>query len=786
MSIRILTLAVGAGLLLAAGSLQGAAPSPTRWQKTMDQFKAADAKAMPAAEGVLFIGSSSIRLWDLEKSFPGKGYINRGFGGSYIADSTHYADDIVFPYRPTTIVMFAGGNDLAGDLPPDVVADDFRKFANKVHSKLPKTRIIFIAVKASQSRWAIRDRIQACNKEVKAFCDQDERLVFVDAFDAMLGEDGLPRAELLREDKLHLSDAGYELWTSLVKPHLPADDKQSAVEGPADLILHNGKVAVVDQAFTLAQAIAVRDGRILQVGANADVLALRGEKTEVIDLQGRLAMPGLIDSHTHPGSASMHEFDHPVPDMETVADVLDYIRQRAAAVGEGEWVQVSQIFITRLREQRYPTRAELDAAAPKNPVVFSTGPDASVNSMALELSGIDRDFRTTGSGEIERDPETGEPTGILRGNTKRYLKTTSAPGKKPTTADREERLKLLFADYNAVGITCIADRNASDTAIQNYDALRRRGELTLRIACSHALSTSESVPEIQAKLKEIAAHPLCRGDNMLRIVGVKAFQDGGMLTGSAYMTKPWGVSKIYSIVDPRYQGVLFIEKDKLLEIVRTTIDANLQFTAHSVGDGAVRNLLDVYETIAKDREIQSVRPCITHCNFMSENDVQRMADLGVVADIQPAWLYLDGKTLRDQFGEERLRWFQPLKSLFEAGAIAGGGSDHMQKIGSLRSINPYNPFLGMWISQVREPRRMEGKLHPEESLSREQAIRFYTQNNAYIVFLDEQIGSLEAGKQADLIVVDRDLLTCPVDDIKDAQVDYTFLGGKRVFARNKP
>ena len=166
--------------------------------------------------------------------------------------------------------------------------------------------------------------------------------------------------------------------------------------------------------------------------------------------------------------------------------------------------------------------------------------------------------------------------------------------------------------------------------------------------------------------------------------------------------------------------------------------------------------------------------------FMSREAIERMARLGVVCDIQPAWLYLDARTLQDQFGFDRMRWFQPLRSMFASGVIAGGGSDHMQKIGSLRSVNPYNPFLGMWTAITRKPKGYNGQIHSEESLSREQAIRFYTTNNAYILFLDNVAGSLEAGKLADMIVLDRDLLTCPADEIRSARVLRTYLGGRLV------
>ena len=254
---------------------------------------------------------------------------------------------------------------------------------------------------------------------------------------------------------------------------------------------------------------------------------------------------------------------------------------------------------------------------------------------------------------------------------------------------------------------------------------------------------------------------------MLRIIGIKTFLDGGMLTGSAYMRKPWGVSRIYAIDDPSYRGVLFIPPEQLVPIVRATVESGLQFTAHSVGDGAVHALLDAYEEVNRTTPVAPTRPCITHSNFMSREAIEQAARLGVVVDIQPAWLYLDTRTLVAQFGYDRLRYFQPLQSLFEAGVIAGGGSDHMQKIGSLRSINPYNPFLAMWVAITRKAKGYEGRLHPEEALTREQAIRFYTINNATLLFLEDRIGSLEAGKLADFVVLDRDILTCPEDEIRD-------------------
>jgi hypothetical protein len=575
----------------------------------------------------------------------------------------------------------------------------------------------------------------------------------------------------------------------LVVSILPPVSSPSVKGADADLILHHGKIITVDERSSIREAMAVQGNRILRLGTDEEVFKTRGPGTQVVDLGGKPVIPGLIDSHVHPTSACLTELDHPVPDMETIQDVLEYIRARAKVLAEGEWIEVRQVFITRLREQRYPTRDELDRAAPRHPVIFSTGPDASLNGLALRESGIDQSFQIAdgGPGRVERDPATGEPTGILRSCTR--LAKVKASSRQPSEEEILERLQKLFRDYNSVGITAITDRDASSAEIKRYQLLREKGQLTVRIAVSQHIDTSGPLEEIRENIRKVAADPLHDpkkgGDEKLRIIGIKTYLDGGMLTGSAYMREPWGVSKIYSITDPAYRGVLFIPKEKLLPIVQATLESGLQFTAHSVGDGAVQTLLEAYEQIDKTLPVGKSRSCITHSNFMSKEAVDLAARLGVLVDVQPAWLYLDTRTLAAQFGYDRLRYFQPLRSIFDAGGLACGGSDHMQKIGSMRAINPYNPFLAMWISLTRKARSHGAPLHPEEALSREQALKLYTRNNAYLMFLESRVGSLEEGKLADFAVLDRDLLTCPVDAIKDARVLSSYMDGKRLFLREE-
>ena len=547
-----------------------------------------------------------------------------------------------------------------------------------------------------------------------------------------------------------------------------------------DEILHNGKFVTVDDTFSIAEAIAIADGRIVAVGVESDVRALAGERTRLTDLGGRTVLPGLIDTHTHPAGASMYEFDHPVPDMQTIADVLSYFRERAKVVPEGEWIRLQQVFITRLREQRYPTRAELDDAAPNHAAYFRTGPDASLNSLALELSGIDRDFRVPQGvlGRIERD-SNGEPTGIIRSGAHliRFRESQAVP----TPGDRRRRLKELIRAYNKVGLTGIADRNASPEDVALYEHLLASDELTVRVFLSFAINAQDPLEDIEATISKLARHPRHRYHPMLWLRGIKFFMDGGMLTGSAFMREPWGVSEIYSITDANYRGLRFVPPGKAYSIARLALTHGLQPTAHSVGDGAVHAMVEAYAEINDEFRVREMRPCITHSNFMSPEAIARMAEIGIVADLQPAWLERDGATLAKQFGGARLSYFQPYRSLRDAGVIVGGGSDHMQKIGGMRSINPYNPFFGMWITLRRQPRWTDEPLHPEQRLTREEAIRLYTIDNAFITFTERERGSIEAGKLADLVVLDRDILACPVEEVKDITVLRTYLGGRLVY-----
>src|SRR5262249_14171710 len=239
------------------------------------------------------------------------------------------------------------------------------------------------------------------------------------------------------------------------------------------------------------------------------------------------------------------------------------------------------------------------------------------------------------------------------------------------------------------------------------------------------------------------------GDEWVRIGPIKLFLDGGMLNGSAYMRQPWPKGPAYQIAEDDYRGLLFIPPEQLRVVVEEGARRKWQMTAHTAGEGAMDVLLDAYDLVNREVPIKERRFCITHANFPSQRNLELCKRLGVCADVQPAWLWKDGAALQKILGDKRLRWFQPYKTWTEY-TVVGGGSDHMIGLDSREATNPWNPWLGMWVALERATERA-GVLTPDERLTREQAVRLYTINNAFLNHEEAWKGSLEVGKVADLI-----------------------------------
>jgi predicted amidohydrolase YtcJ len=551
----------------------------------------------------------------------------------------------------------------------------------------------------------------------------------------------------------------------------------------ADLIVHNARVVTVDAKFSMAEAVAVQDGKITAVGADADVLKHKGPKTRVIDAGGKLVLPGLMDSHSHPVGAALSEWKESLPDPKSLKDVFAIIRQKAQTTPEGEWIVLRYTFPTRLDEARFPTKVELDMAAPKQPVLYHAGPAGIVNSMALKVSGITRDTKNPPAGVVVKDPSTGEPTGMIR-NAYSVLKGVPNESAAASPADRRAAVKKLFKLYNERGLTSVADRNASRADLDLYRELHAAGDLTVRMNVARSFSPLGTPEQIAKRFDDLPGNdglggPTGVGDDWVRVGPIKLFLDGGMLNGTAYMRQPWPKGPTYQVTQDDYRGLLFIPQEQLRLVVGEGVKRKWQMTAHTAGEGAMDELLDAYDFVNRSTPIADLRLCITHANFPSKRNLERCKQLGVVADVQPAWLYKDGTTLLNVLGKERVRWFQPYKSWLEY-TVIGGGSDHMLRFDPLNSTNPWDPWLGMAVALHRTTERGT-ELFPEEALTREQAIRLYTINNAYITHEEKAKGSLEVGKLGDLIVIDRDVLTCPVKDVAKTQVLLTVVGGKVVY-----
>ena len=602
----------------------------------------------------------------------------------------------------------------------------------------------------------------------------------------------MKRREFLKAASLGFAAAGAAAWAG--------DDSDET------LLLTGGKIITSDPAFTVAPAMAIRGNRILAVGAADAVSAAAGKSARVVDLEGKTVLPGLIDSHLHPIMAADYEFDHSVPEIETIGDLLAFFRKRAAEVPEGDWIGIDYMFVTRLRDRRYPTRAELDAVSQAHPIYFNTGPDMVLNTAALKRLGFLGGIPRIDVGRVETAPD-GTPTGLLRKvpamsvliteATAEYQKNGSVPPEKEpfvspslkiaAPADRKARLARQLACYNSVGFTTVSPRDEYDGDIELwkslYTGLLGTGSLTCRCPVTMNLDQGLPIEGINARLDEIVARGLSRTSDEFWLQGIKFYMDGGMLTGSARFLEPYGISSVYGITDPKYRGILFIDAEKTADLVRAVFDRGLQPTAHAVGDEAVKTLAEAYIAVAKERPIAEFRPCLSHANFVPFDLIPKIAETGIALDMQPAWLFMDGATLLAHFGQDRLAHFQPYRTLIDAGVRIGGGSDHMLKMEPERSSNLYSPFLAIETMLTRRARWTDEAIHPEQRVTREEAIRFYTNWNAWLLNRENVLGSLEPGKYADFILLDRDILACPAESIAQTAVLETWLDGKPVWQR---
>lgn len=547
----------------------------------------------------------------------------------------------------------------------------------------------------------------------------------------------------------------------------------------ADLILHNGRIVTADAKFSIAQAISVTGGRIERVGTNAEVMKGRTAATQVVDLKGRMVLPGLIDAHVHALGAGLSEYKRKLPPLNSIGEIQAFIRERAQTTPAGEWIVVPRTLPPRLKEQRFPTKADLDVVA-THPVAFDGSYVWGANTMALKMSGITRDTPNPPGGEVVKGPD-GEPNGILR-NANRLLK--GVPRELGySEQEKLDALETMLKLYAAAGLTAVGDRAVTEEDVAVYQKLKAAGKLPVRVVMTWRIDASR---DVDAVVREVRERPWTtnQGDDWLKFGTFKVTLDGGQSVGTAYQRMPYGAygRHLYGQTNPDARGTLFVEPKKLTAIFSAARAKGWQLTSHVQGGAAIDILLDVFEALDKEKPIRETRSQVMHGSFMSAEAVARMKKMGILADVQPGWLHLDVPALEKVFGYRTMRYFFPLQSFAQAGIVMAAGSDHMIGHDKDKAVNPFNPFYSMWMAITR--RTTEGKvIYPEEKITREQALRMYTNGSSYLHFSEKKTGSLEAGKYADLVMIDRDLLTCAEDEIRAIQPLATMVEGKLRFGK---
>jgi predicted amidohydrolase YtcJ len=532
---------------------------------------------------------------------------------------------------------------------------------------------------------------------------------------------------------------------------------------PADLLLTGGAVYTVDDSRTTAEALAVKDGRIAAVGATAEPARLAGPKTRVIELEGRTVLPGFQDAHLHPLDGGLLSLVCNLHDTASADDCLAEIAHYAAANPEREWISGSGWSMDFFPGGN-PDKERLDAVVPDRPVYLENrdGHTAWVNSRALDVAGITATRPDPADGRIERGP-AGEPSGALHEGAKTIVEDILPP---TSQADWEEALLNAQAELHALGITAWQDAVVTAETLQAYVTVAERGLLTMRAEGNLLWDRARGEEQIEDLLARRGRGQVGR----LRIRGAKIFADGVLENFTGALLEP------YEGTDNR--GLAMHEPEELDRMVTLLDSHGFQVHLHTIGDRAVRESLDAIEAAQRRNGRRDARHHLAHVQLVHPDDQPRFAALGVVANLQTYWAcasrYVNELTL-PCIGEERARYQYPFGSLHRRGARLACGSDW-----TVSTANPPQQ-IEVAVTRVEHPTRDTEPLLPEEALGLETAVAAFTRGSAYVNFLDEQTGSLESGKLADLVVLDRDLFDRQSGPIGDARVVLTLVEGEPVY-----
>lgn len=537
--------------------------------------------------------------------------------------------------------------------------------------------------------------------------------------------------------------------------------------GTADLILRNGLVHTVDERKAVAQAVAIIGDRIAFVGTNREVDAWRGPDTEVIDLQGKRVVPGFIDSHYHFQGVGRREYDLNLDGCKSIEEFLSRTRLWAAAKKQGEWLTGRGWMEEDWPSKQFPTRHDIDAVVTDLPVYLTRadGHMAIVNSKALQIAGLGRDTPDPQGGEILRDPR-GVPNGLLvdraMGLVSRHIPTTS-------TEFQEKYALAANARALAYGLTTIHDAGSSWETIDLWKRMYEQGQMQVRIY-AFVRGPGDDAERLLQNGPQIGLF-----NNHLTIRGIKLTMDGALGSRGAALLEEYS--------DENTTGLLILKEEEIYPTIKSATQKGIQMAIHAIGDAANRKALDLYERALNEsppgeRALREPRHRIEHAQVVHEHDKPRFRKLGIIPSMQPSHAIGDLHFATRRLGLARMSGAYAWRNFLDMGCMIASGSD--------APVEEGNPLIEFYAACVRKDTTgfSADGWHPEMKMSRQEALRSLTIWGAYAAFEEDLKGSISAGKLADMVVLDGDLMTAPAEMLHRIPVVMTVVGGRVVYRRH--
>src|SRR5438477_71361 len=530
----------------------------------------------------------------------------------------------------------------------------------------------------------------------------------------------------------------------------------------ADIIVTGGMVWTgLSNGAPQKGAVALANGKILAVGDSAQIARYAGPKTQAIQADGGLVLPGFTDGHTHfiDGGFQLASVD--LRDATTPQEFVRRIREYAPRVKPGEWITGGDWDHTLWPGQPLPRHEWIDSVTPANPGFVSRldGHEALANAAAMRAAGVTRDTPTPPGGEILRDAKTGDPLGIFKDQA---LELIGRAQPAPSAEQRDSALARALAHAASLGVTATAHMSASWADLASYRRLEHAGRLTIRVAVYLPVDAWRAVAE------SVKAHGA--GDAWVKIGGLKGFMDGSAGSRTALFFEPYADSGAY-------RGLMQNPEQDMRSWIGNADSAGLQVAVHAIGDRANALILTIYDSVARAHGPRDRRFRVEHAQHVRPQDIPLFGTLGVIASMQPYHAIDDGRWVERRIGPVRIKTTYAFRTLLDTGAKLAFGSDW--------TVAPLDPLAGVYAAVTR--RTLDGKNPngwvPEQKISVGEALRAYTAGNAYATFDEGKRGTLAPGADADVVVLDRNLFTIPPDSLDRARVRYTIVGGRVVYRR---